>query len=60
LFLMQGIPMRLTMLCGTGLWIANNVISGSIGGTALEVVIAVVNVTTIRRMARDARAAQLA
>jgi hypothetical protein len=58
LFLMRGIPMRLAMLCGTGLWIANNVISGSIGGTALEVVIAVVNVTTVWRMAREARAAQ--
>jgi hypothetical protein len=42
------------------LWIGNNVISGSIGGTALEVVIAVVNMNTIRRMARDARAVQAA
>jgi hypothetical protein len=60
LFLLQGIPMRLLMLCGTLLWIGNNVISGSIGGTALEVVIAVVNMNTIRRMARDARAVQAA
>jgi hypothetical protein len=57
-FLLQGIPMRLAMLCGTVLWIANNVISGSIGGIALEVVVAAVNIMTIRRMARDARALQ--
>ena len=55
LFTLQGIPMRLLMLCGTGLWIANNLIAGSIGGTALEVVVAAVNLVTIARMARDAR-----
>lgn len=55
LFTLQGIPMRLLMLCGTFLWIANNVIAGSIGGTALEVVIAAVNLVTIARMAREAR-----
>ncbi|MBB3225241.1 YgjV family protein [Pseudoduganella umbonata] len=53
LFLLQGIPMRLVMLVGTCFWIANNVISGSIGGTALEVVIAVVNLVTIARMVRQ-------
>lgn len=53
LFLMEGVRMRVAMLCGTGLWIANNVITGSIGGTALELVIAVVNILTIRRMMRD-------
>lgn len=52
LFTLQGVPMRLLMLCGTGLWIANNLISGSIGGTALEVVVAAVNLTTILRMLR--------
>lgn len=57
LFLLQGVPMRLVMLCGTGLWIANNIISGSIGGTALEIVIAIVNTVTIIRMARQARQA---
>ena len=54
LFLLQGVPMRIVMLCGTGLWIANNVIVGSLGGTALEVVIAVVNAVTIVRMVRVA------
>ena len=57
LFLMEGIRMRVGMLCGTGLWIANNVITGSIGGTALELVIAAVNLLTIRRMARAAQVA---
>ena len=52
LFLLRGVPMRLVMLCGTCLWIANNVIAGSIGGTALEIVMAFVNATTIWRMAR--------
>jgi len=52
LFLLRGVPMRLVMLCGTCLWIANNIIAGSIGGTALEIVIALVNATTIWRMAR--------
>ncbi|WP_457444357.1 YgjV family protein [Roseateles sp. P5_E4] len=58
LFTLQGIPMRLLMLCGTGLWIANNLIAGSIGGTALEVVIAVINLTTIARMIRSRPAAR--
>jgi len=46
------------MLCGTGLWVANNIVAGSIGGTALEIVIAAVNTTTIWRMARAERVAQ--
>lgn len=53
LFLLQGIPMRLLMLCGTSMWIANNVLAGSIGGTALEVVVAVVNAATIVRLHRQ-------
>ena len=52
LFLLQGIPMRLLMLCGTGMWIANNVIAGSIGGTVLEVAVALVNTSTILRLYR--------
>jgi hypothetical protein len=55
---MEGIRMRAAMLCGTGLWIANNVITGSVGGTALELVIAAVNIVTIRRMVREARVVQ--
>jgi hypothetical protein len=55
LFTLQGVPMRLLMLCGTGLWIANNLLVASIGGTALEVVIAGVNLVTIVRLLRTAR-----
>lgn len=55
LFLLSGIRMRVAMLFGTALWIANNLISGSIGGSALEIVIFVVNCNTIRRMKLDAR-----
>ena len=57
LFTLQGVPMRLLMLCGTGLWIANNLIAGSIGGTALEVVVAAVNGATIVRLLRARPAA---
>jgi hypothetical protein len=52
LFLLQGIRMRLVMLCGTVLWIANNLIAGSIGGTTLELVVLAVNVSTIVRLRR--------
>ncbi|WP_426168371.1 YgjV family protein [Pseudoduganella sp. R-34] len=52
LFLLQGIPMRLVMLCGTCLWIVNNISAGSIGGTALEVIVAGVNIATIVRLRR--------
>lgn len=55
LFLLKGIPMRLLMLLGTTFWIANNIIVGSIGGTALEVVVATVNVYTMVRMWQRAR-----
>ncbi len=58
LFLLHGIRMRVAMLLGTTLWIANNVLAGSIGGTALEFVILVVNCTTIWRMrSRSSRSA---
>ena len=50
LFLLQGIRMRVVMLTGTLLWIINNVLSGSIGGTALELTVLAVNCTTILRM----------
>ncbi|GAB2879270.1 YgjV family protein [Uliginosibacterium flavum] len=54
LFLLHGIRMRVVMLLGTALWIVNNILSGSIGGTALEFVILAVNSHTIWRMRRDA------
>jgi hypothetical protein len=55
-FLLQGVAMRAAMLCGTALWIANNLIAGSVGGTALEIAIGAVNLRTTWLMARAARA----
>jgi len=52
LFLLTGLRMRLLMLVGTLLWVANNLIVGSIGGTALELTVAGVNGWTIWRMWR--------
>lgn len=52
MFGMRGIPMRLVLLGCTLLWLVNNILSGSIGGTSLEIVIAVANGTTIARMLR--------
>lgn len=53
IFKMQGIPLRLVLLTGTFLWLANNIITGSIGGTLLESVIAVVNILTVVRMLKE-------
>jgi hypothetical protein len=49
-FQMRGLAMRLMMLFSTGCWLVNNFLSGSIGGAALESVIAVTNATTILRI----------
>ena len=53
LFLMTGIRMRMVMLVGTLLWLANNVLCGSLGGTVLELVIALTNARTIYKMRSD-------
>lgn len=50
LFTMQGIPMRLVLLGSTSLWLANNILSRSIGGTVLETLIAATSISTIVRM----------
>lgn len=52
-FYLDGIAMRLVLLTSTLLWLANNVLSGSIGGTLLELTVAVVNLSTIIRMQRE-------
>lgn len=52
IFLMKGVPMRITLLGSTLLWLANNIISHSIGGTMLETTIATVNTLTIIRLLR--------
>lgn len=56
LFLLSGIRMRALMLVGTGLWVVNNIVTGSYGGTLLEIVILTTNSWTIWRLHRDAQA----
>lgn len=55
-----GLSLRTGMLCATLLWLANNILSGSIGGTAMESVIAVISCVTIYRLLLDARRAAAA
>jgi hypothetical protein len=50
MFMMSGIRMRLTILCATLLWLANNILCGSIGGTLMEVFIGTANVVTITKL----------
>jgi hypothetical protein len=52
LFLMRGIPMRVVLLASTLCWLANNILSGSIGGTMLETTIACANISTMIRLFR--------
>jgi Bacterial inner membrane protein len=51
IFTMRGIPFRLVLLASTLLWLANNIITRSIGGTVLEVANATINISTMLRMA---------
>ncbi len=50
IFFMHGVRMRMMLLVSTLMWLANNILSGSIGGTLLEFTIAAVNTVTIARM----------
>jgi inner membrane protein len=56
IFTMRGIPMRLLLLVSTGTWLANNLITGSVGGTLLESLIAAASLSTIVRLALAERA----
>jgi len=49
-FMLEGIPMRLVLLVCTLLWLANNILSRSIGGTVLETTIALANISTLIRL----------
>ena len=53
IFTLKGIPFRSMLLASTLLWLANNLITGSIGGTLLEVANATINITTMIRMLRS-------
>lgn len=52
LFFLHGLRMRLLMLVGTLLWLVNNLLVGSVGGSALEACLALSNLWTIRRLWR--------
>lgn len=54
MFTLEGVAMRVVLLCATGFWISNNIINGSIGGTALELVVGTINTVTILRLRRQA------
>lgn len=58
MFTLSGVPLRLGLLCSTFLWLTNDIISGSIGGTCLEITIAAVSSSTIWRMSRAGSAAE--
>jgi hypothetical protein len=52
IFSMRGIPFRMVLLASTMLWLANDIVTGSIGGTVLEVANATINIATMVRIAR--------
>jgi Bacterial inner membrane protein len=58
LFFLQGLRMRLLMLLGTLLWLLNNLLVGSIGGSLLEACLAASNLWTIARLWRAGRQPQ--
>jgi len=57
-FMMQGVAMRLVLLVCTLLWLANNILCASIGGTLLESMIAIANTWTMIRLFADSRKAK--
>ena len=52
-FRMKGVPFRCVLLASTLLWLANDIITGSIGGTVLELANATLNISTMIRMIRS-------
>jgi hypothetical protein len=54
-FVLRGVVMRIVLLVCTLLWLVNNILSGSVGGTVLEAIIAVVNLVTIIRLVAERR-----
>lgn len=49
-FALEGLAMRLVLMVCTLLWLANNIITGSVGGTLLETTIALANLATMIRL----------
>jgi hypothetical protein len=55
--LLRGLTMRLVLLAATSCWLANGILSGSVGGTVLESLILTASLVTIVRMAVARRVA---
>lgn len=55
LFFLQGLHMRLLMLAGTLLWLVNNLLVGSVGGSLLEALLALANLRTCWQLWRQPR-----
>ena len=54
-FVLRGVFLRAVLLVCTLLWLVNNLLSGSVGGSVLEAIIALSNLVTICRMAAEHR-----
>lgn len=54
-FRLHGVVMRLALFGCTALWLANNIVCGSVGGTLLESAIALANLITTARMIHQRR-----
>ncbi len=52
MFLLQGIRLRLGLFCSTLLWLANDILTGSIGGTTMELMNGLINCITMIRLYR--------
>jgi hypothetical protein len=57
MFLLHGVALRLSLLVSTACWLTNDILSGSVGGTLLETLVAMASISTIVRLAIAARAA---
>jgi len=55
MFRLQGLQLRYVMLLCTALSLTNNIFTGSIGGTAMEIMIAMMSGITIFRLHREMR-----
>jgi hypothetical protein len=57
LFFLHGVAMRVLMLVGTAIWLVNNLLVGSVGGSLLEACLLLANALTIWRLRRASGAA---
>lgn len=55
-FFLSHIPMRLTLVCASSLWLVHNIVIGSIGPSLMEAGMIVAGLYRITRMKRDSAA----